>query len=238
MQGRLTPILWLALALAAGCEARTELPDPADLRAARQAALSFEQRLKRDIIDRLERDEDPVAVYLAYADHVPGWGKEISDAAQIDFSRTALGVRNPANEPDEWERRQMEEFEFLADAGRDPSELEAAEIVMEGEDKVFRWLRPTVMGEACMACHGEALDGRIKLLLQQEHPLDAATGYSESQLGGAYSVRKVLSLDGKPLPPYVPTPLPPRLPAEERRSDDAPLVQPAPANSEPPPGDF
>ncbi len=234
MLRRLWPTGWLVLALAmAGCEARPERPDPADIRAARQAAMAFEQRLKREIIDRLERGEDPVAVYLAYADHVPGWGKEISDQAKLDFSRTALGVRNAANEPDDWERQRMEEFEFLADAGRDASELEAAEIVMEGNEKVFRWLRPMVMGEACMACHGEKLDGRIKLLLQQEYPLDVATGYAEGQLGGAYSVRKVLSVDGKPPPPYTPKPLPPQIPADERRSDDAPLVQ-MPAEAVPP----
>lgn len=245
MQRRFGPIGWLALALAmAGCEARPERPDPADIRAARQAAMAFELRLKREIVDRLDRDEDPVAVYLAYADHVPGWGKEISDQARLDFSRTALGVRNPANEPDDWERQRMEEFEFLADAGRDPSELEAAEIVLEGNEKVFRWLRPMVMGEACMACHGEKPDSRIKLLLQQEYPLDAALGYAEGQLGGAYSVRKVLSVDGQPPPPYVPRPLPPRLPADERRPDDAPLVQPAapepvePSPYDQPPGDF
>lgn len=186
--------------------------------------------MRREIIARLEREEDPVAVYLAYADNAPGWGKEISDAAKLDFSRTALGVRNPANEPDAWERQQMETFSFYLDAGMDPQTFEIAEIVQEGDEKVFRWLRPIVMDEACMACHGEKLDERIKLLLAQEYPLDEARGYSEGMLGGAYSVRKVLSVGGKPPPPYQPTPLPPRLPADERQPGDAPLVQPvAPA---------
>lgn len=189
----------LVLALAA-CEPRPERPTDADILAARQAALSFDVRLRREIVDRINREEDPVAVYLAYADNVPGWGKEISDAAKFAFSRTALGVRNPANAPDDWERRQMELFNLMADEGQDPETFEAAEIVQEGNAKVFRWLRPMVMGEACMACHGEAIDGRIKLLLAQEYPLDEAAGYSEGQLGGAYSARKVLSVDGKPPP--------------------------------------
>jgi hypothetical protein len=225
---------WLALALiAAACEPKPELPDPKDVLAARQAALAFEIRMKREIIGRLERGEDPVAVYLAYADHVPEWGKEASDAAKFDFSRTALGVRNPANAPDDWERRQMETFNFLMDAGLDPSTFEAAEIVQEGDQKVFRWLRPAQMTEACLVCHGEAMDERIKLLLLQEYPLDEASGYSENQLGGAFSVRKVLSVSGKLPPPYAPTPLPPRLPADERQPGDAPLVQPAPIEPQP-----
>lgn len=220
---------WIVLTLiAAACEPRPEQPADADILAARQAALSFDVRLKREIADRIMREEDPVAVYLAYADHVPGWGNEISAASRFDFSRTALGVRNPANAPDDWERRQMELFNFLADSGQDPESFETAEIVQEGNEKVFRWIRPMVMSETCLTCHGEALDSRIKLLLGQEYPLDEASGYSEGQLGGAYSVRKVLSVDGKSPPAYVPQPLPPRLPADERQPGDAALVQPAP----------
>ncbi len=224
--------VWIALALVAGaCEARPERPSEADIQAARKAAVTFDIRMKREMTDRLERGEDPVAVYLAYADNVPGWGLEISNAGKIDFSRTAITVRNPANSPDAWEARQMELFNLLADSGQDPETFEVAEIVQEGNEKVFRWMRPTVMSEACMTCHGEAVSERIKLLLGQEYPLDDALGYSEGQLGGAYSVRKVLSVDGKDPPAFVPKALPERLPADQRRPDDAPLVQPvAPAN--------
>ena len=218
----------MAALLAAACEPRAERPAEADILAARQAALSFDLRMKREITDRIMREEDPVAIYLAYADHVPGWGKEISDASRFEFSRTAIGVRNPANAPDDWERRQMELFSFLADSGQDPETFETSEIVQEGNEKIFRWIRPLVMTETCLTCHGEALDSRIKLLLGQEYPLDEASGYSEGQLGGAYSVRKVLSINGKPPPAYAPQPLPPRLPADMRQPGDAPLVQPAP----------
>lgn len=231
MQRRFSRTGWMALALLAACEARPEQPDPKDVLAARQAAFSFDRRMRQEIVDRIERDEDPVAVYLAYADHVPEWGKEVSDAAKLDFSRTALGVRNPANEPDAWEQRQMELFNFMADAGQDPETFEVGEVLQEGNEKVFRWLRPLVMSEACLTCHGEAINSKIKLLLGQEYPLDAATGYSEGQLGGAYSVRKVLSVDGKPPPPYEPKPLPLRLPADERQPGDAPLIQPAPTET-------
>ena len=78
-----------------------------------------------------------------------------------------------------------------------------------------------------MACHGEALDNRLKLLLGQEYPLDEASGYSEGQLGGAYPIHKVRSVAGRGTPPYTPQRLPQRVPAEERQPGDAPLVQPA-----------
>jgi hypothetical protein len=58
------------------CSPQPEAPDPADLQQARQAAFAFDVRMRQDIIERLDRNEDPVAVYLAYADHVPLWAKE------------------------------------------------------------------------------------------------------------------------------------------------------------------
>ena len=220
------------VALLPACAPKRETPDAADIRAARQAALTFDQRMSREIIARLDRDEDPVAVYLAYADNVPGWGKALSDAAQIDFSRTALGVRTPADAPDAWERQQMEQMSFMLDAGVDPETLEIAEIVTEGETKLFRWMRPILMSDSCLACHGEAIDPRVKLLLGQEYPLDDATGYAAGQLCGAYSVRKILSIGGKPPPPYQPLPVAPRLPPDPRGPGDAPLVMPTPTPAE------
>lgn len=223
-----------ALALAC-CAPQPERPDPVDLQEARRAALTFDVRMGREIIDRLEHKEDPVAVYLAYADHVPLWGKEISDSMKFEFSRTSLGPRNPSSAPDQWETDQMERFNFYVDAGYDVAALETTEIREEGDARVFRWMRPIVMTEPCLVCHGEKLEDRIKLLLAQEYPTDEATGYFDGQIGGAYSVRKILSINGKPPPPYQPVPLPPQLPADKRGPNDTPLIQPRPAEPEPPP---
>lgn len=216
----------LALLILAGCARESDKPDPRDLNAAREAGLAFDVRMKADIMARLERGEDPVAVYLAYTEKVPGWGKAISDAGRFEFSRTSLSVRNPANAPDSWESRKMEEFSFLMDAGFDPETLEASEIVQEGEQKVFRWMRPVQMTEGCLACHGEKPDERVKLLLGQEYPADEATGYTEGQIGGAYSVRRVLSVGGKAPPAYAPTPVIKPLPSDQRSPDDAPPATP------------
>jgi hypothetical protein len=224
-----------ALALAC-CAPQPEQPDPADLQEARRAAFSFDMRMNLEIVERLNRNEDPVAVYLSYADHVPVWAKEISDSQKFDFSRTSLAPLNAGAAPDAWETEQMDQFNFYADAGYDIAGLEAAAIRDEaGGAKVFRWMRPIVMTEPCMACHGGQLEDRIRLLLAQEYPQEEPVSYFEGQIGGAYSVRKILSVNGKPPPPYVPVPLPPQLPADARGPNDAPLVLPRPTEPEPPP---
>ena len=223
-----------AALVAAACAPRVEQPDAGSIRAARQAALQFDQRMAREIIVRLQRDEDPVAVWLAYADQVPDWGREISNAVEVEFSRTALGVRNPANAPDDWERQQMEQMSFMLDSGLDAATLDVAEIRYEGDEKVFRWMRPILMTEECLVCHGESIGHRVRLLLGQEYPLDEATGYAANQLGGAYSVRQVLSVGGKPPPPWSDIPAPVVAPADARANDDAPLVAASPPDSSTP----
>jgi hypothetical protein len=221
---RLAWLIVAGLAMASACQPKFEKPNPDDLKQARQAAINFDVKLKREIMDRLARDEDPVAVYLAYADHVLDWSKEVSDTNKFDFSRTSLAPRNPASSPDDWEKRQLDEFNYMADTGLDPATFESSEIVMQGDTKIFRWMRPIAMTEECLACHGDKLDPRIKLLLAQEYPSDEATGYFEGQIGGAYSIQKVISVKGKPPPPYVPQPAAPKLPADARLPSDAPLV--------------
>ncbi len=181
-----------ALLGAAACGPRVEEPDPADLQAARQAALIFDVRLKQAVLDRLDRDEDPVAVYLGYRDAAP---KLIADASQqsgVTLKRTALRVRDPKNAPDDWEMEKLQELDFLMQAGLDPETLGMTEIVEEDGQRVFRWIRPLVMGETCLVCHGENVSTRILDLLDQEFPGDEGIGYFANEPGGAYSVRKVL----------------------------------------------
>jgi hypothetical protein len=186
--------LWLALvALALGaCTPEPETPDPSDLLVARQAALAFDVRLKMEILDRIERDEDPVAVYMSYRDHVPGYAKEISERLGLEFSRVSMRPRNPLNAADDWEREQFTQLEFWRETGRDPTVMESSAIVEEDGRKLFRWMRPLTADEPCMVCHGDELDPRLLKLLAQEYPLDEATGYYDTEILGAYSVTKVL----------------------------------------------
>ena len=183
-----------AVALGA-CEPEPETPTPGDLLVARQAALGFDVRYRMEILDRLERDEDPVAVYMSYRDHVPGYAKDISERLGLEFSRISMRPRNPLNAADDWEREQLAQLEFWRETGRDPTGMESSAIVEEDGRKLFRWLRPLTADESCMACHGDKLDPRLLKLLAQEYPLDEATGYYETEILGAYSVTKVLDAD-------------------------------------------
>lgn len=188
--------------------------------------MAFDERVREEIVVRLERNEDPAAVFMAYADNAPGWGIEISNQFRIDFSRTALGPRLPSHAPDAWEARQLATLSFLMDAGLDPDLFEVSEITKEGDETVFRWMRPLRMTDTCLACHGEDIAPSVQRLLGQEYPLDEAAGYAEGQIGGAYSVRKVLRVRDSPAPAWTPLDPPELKPPDPSTGERAPPVSP------------
>src|SRR5690606_22304085 len=125
---------WCAIVfVACACTPQPELPAAADVVSARQAALEFEVRLKRDVLDRLERGDDPVAVYLAYRDQAPLLAREISARSGLEFSRVSLRPRNTSSAADDWEREQIESFQFWREAGIDPAVMDSAAVMVEGE---------------------------------------------------------------------------------------------------------
>lgn len=185
---RATNALMSSVMLAAACSAPPPEPDPEDIQRARRAANSFEARLQQTILNRLER-EPPETVHLLYRNRVPAMIAEISEEHDVTFKRTALRVRNRNNAADDWEYEKLEALTFSMEAGLDPGLLEFAEVVEDDNGQhMFRWIRPIVMSETCLVCHGEEVAVEVLDLLAAEYPDDEATGYFEYELGGAYSV--------------------------------------------------
>lgn len=189
--GRVRASIVLVMLLSA-CTPKPPKPDPADVMAARQAALQLDAAIRTRLLARLDRGEDPVAVYTAYRDTVRDMTAGIAKTAGVALKRVAENARDPANTADAWERRQLAVFAYWIEAGVDAHTLEASEIVAEGEVKYFRWMRPIVMDETCMTCHGDAIGDRLLALLVRDFPNDEATGFFEGDLAGAYSVKKVI----------------------------------------------
>jgi hypothetical protein len=102
--------------------------------------------------------------------------------------RVSLKVRNPLDEPDDYERRVLEEMEALQRDGGSP--VENVEVVaVEGEERL-RYMRPLTIKQPCLACHGpvEAMDDEVRSMLAERYPDDQAVGYAEGDLRGAISV--------------------------------------------------
>jgi len=48
------------------------------------------------------------------------------------------------------------------------------------------------MQDVCLKCHGalDSIAAQVKDQLNAEHPFDKATGYTASQIRGAFSIKK------------------------------------------------
>ena len=110
-------------------------------------------------------------------------------ASGNDIRRVSLRRRNPANEPDAYERGVLESFDRLPVEARPAAEHWA--VVTEGGRETLRYLKPLVVGTMCLTCHGPkaAIPPAVQAVLAREYPDDRATGYSAGDVRGAVSVR-------------------------------------------------
>jgi hypothetical protein len=106
--------------------------------------------------------------------------------------RVSLRYRNPKNIPDDYERRKLEEFDFLNREKRLGNEY--FEVVKEKDQEYLRYMRPLVAIPLCLACHGpkENIPSDIKAILAEKFPDDRATGFWAGDVRGAISVKIAL----------------------------------------------
>jgi signal transduction histidine kinase len=106
-------------------------------------------------------------------------GKGVGDIFNIrtDYSlkQTRLGVRNPENEPDDFEKAAL--ISFLAESNK--KEYYGQDVI--NGDRVFRYIVPLYTDSLCLPCHGGPA-GQIDFA---GHPKE---GLREGDLAGAISV--------------------------------------------------
>ena len=106
--------------------------------------------------------------------------------------RVSLRYRNTNNIPDDYERRKLEEFDFLNREKRLGNEY--MEVVKEGRQEYLRYMRPLVTISLCLVCHGpkENIPSEIKAILAEKYPDDRATGFLSGDVRGTISVKIAL----------------------------------------------
>ena len=126
----------------------------------------------------------------------PELSSQISRLHGAQVRRVTLRTRNPAlGTADEWEQRQLLDFERRHTGGEAVSTLEVAALVDEPAGRYFRFLKAIEAGELCVSCHGtkDALNAATRTRLSSEDPHDRATGYRVGDMLGAVSFKKALA---------------------------------------------
>ncbi len=113
----------------------------------------------------------------------------LSKEAGWRVGRTSLKTRNPANDPDAWEKSVLEKFEQRRGAGEDPMTLEYHDIVGQNGQKAFRWMKAIPTQPVCLNCHGGAnVAPDVEAKIKQLYPNDKARGYDVGDIRGAFTI--------------------------------------------------
>lgn len=185
----------LMLSVMPGDDANAQNPaaaDAASLTTARAAVKGLGETLKTQLVAAIKAG-GPVSAVSVCRTIAPEIAEDQSRAHGVSVGRTALKVRNPANAPDAFERRVLEDFVRKIDAGADPAKLEYTETVVAGGEKVFRYMKaiPTT-AEPCLTCHGPNLEPALRAEILRLYPNDQATGFAAGSLRGAFTVTQKL----------------------------------------------
>ena len=99
-----------------------------------------------------------------------------AEAQKMTFHTPSLTPRNPKNQPDEFERRALENFQ------KDPSLKEYSERRVENGEDVMRYAQPVRLTADCLVCHGDPVG--------QKDPFgNIKEGMKAGDLRGAFSIR-------------------------------------------------
>jgi hypothetical protein len=111
------------------------------------------------------------------------------EAEGVGVRRITDRLRNPLNAPDPEERAELERMAELHATGSPPQEI--VRIVRRDGGRTLEYLRPIMIAQPCLTCHGElaTIDPEVQRILRERYPEDAATGYQLGDLRGAVSVR-------------------------------------------------
>lgn len=173
--------------LLAGCgpsaSERSDVAEETALVAARATSDAFQREL-REALETAVASTGPAAAVEACATIAPALADRYSEATGAVVRRTALRVRNPAAQPDAFEREGLVTLAARpTTAEGKPAELHR---IVGGE---LRYMRALPAGGPCLQCHGTAISPEVRAAIAAIYPDDQATGFREGELRGAISIR-------------------------------------------------
>lgn len=135
----------------------------------------------------------PVSAISVCQDRAPEIAAGLSEKTGWEVGRTSLKTRNAElNAPDDWERQVLMRFEERKAAGEDVKTMAFAEVVEEGGEESYRFMKAIPTGEICLACHGEHIDAEVAAAIDEAYPDDQAKGFKLGDIRGAFTLAKPL----------------------------------------------
>jgi len=145
----------------------------------------------RTMLARQLAADGPVGAIHICADSAQLVGERIQKQRSLSIRRVSQKWRNPRDIPDSFETARLLKLSALRTTGALTDTLEIFEVVMEDSVRVFRYMKPILVGELCLSCHGEraTMKELVNDAIRVRYPNDKAFGYKAGDLRGAVSVR-------------------------------------------------
>jgi hypothetical protein len=187
-----------AVAVLAACGSESAAPPPPPvltlpgdgqpaLEAARAATGRLATRLRAELTAAIEQGGAELAIEVC-KDRAPAIAAEEQASFNGTIGRTSLRLRNPDNEPGDWEIEVLGRFAAQMAAGRAAAGLEAAEVATAADGaRILRYARAIPTETACLVCHGNTIPQPVKAKLDLNYPDDHATGFREGELRGIFT---------------------------------------------------
>ena len=160
--------------------------------ASREAIKSLSESLKVYLKAGLENEIDAKEKLLMCKEGAMEATALTNEKYPFEIGRTGLRVRNPSNQPDEWESSILLKFEERMNSGESIKAIEHSAILQINGKKHFRYMKAIPVGKVCLSCHGTAIEPKVLAMLNTIYPHDEARGFKIGDIRGAFTVREIL----------------------------------------------
>jgi len=118
--------------------------------------------------------------------------EKLGDNDGWKVGRTSLNLRNPNNAPTDWEKSTLQYFNEQLKNNVDVSQLELSKLVKVDGGHEYRYMKAIAVKPVCLACHGQSVPAAVTAKLKSLYPNDQATGYTLSEIRGAFIIKKLI----------------------------------------------
>ena len=183
----------LSLALAITAAPTFAAEDAKLLEEARGVASGIPPKLL-SVLDEEIKKSGPEGAIGVCREKAPAMAKAASEKSGWAIRRVSLKHRNPKAVPDAWEEAVLKDFDKRSAAGEKPTGLERGEVVMDGDKKLYRYMKALPTQDLCLQCHGtpDRVSPAVQAKLKELYPDDKAVGYHAAEIRGAITLKKPL----------------------------------------------
>lgn len=179
--------LLCGLMLAGGSpDALADEVSQARIDASRAVSAAFAAELKEALTKELAAT-GPIGAVDVCKSMAPKIAADASARTGWEVGRTSLKTRNPVNAPDAW-AEVLKSFIARKAASEDPAKMEAWTVAEDGGQRQFRYMKAMPAASLCLICHGTSIDAELRAHLDALYPDDAAVGYGEGDIRGAFTI--------------------------------------------------